>query len=170
MPCRFESYQAHFCKSQVVDIQLFGFFFMAKCELVCLVFYRKMLVTTAWFSCNYAMCHNNCLFFLIGMKWCLQVKYRMNKGVCMPFYDGKTNKLVILYFVDCLRMKYVCLYFRKPFAPFYTVKYGISSCDMRHFIVWYASFYFIIYHCWICGVCKDATPPYRNYAKKTRCQ
>lgn len=47
MPCRFESYQAHFCKSQVVDIQLFGFFFMAKCELVCLVFYRKMLVTTA---------------------------------------------------------------------------------------------------------------------------
>ena len=28
MPCRFESYQAHFYKSQVVDIQLFGFFFI----------------------------------------------------------------------------------------------------------------------------------------------
>ena len=56
-----------------------------------------------------------------------------DKGVCMPFYDEKTNKLLVLYFVDCLRMKYDCLYFRKPFAPFYAVKCGISSCDMRHF-------------------------------------
>ena len=51
----------------------------------------------------------------------------------MPFYDEKTKKLVVLYYVDCLRMKYDCLYFRKSFAPFYAVKYGLSSCDMRHF-------------------------------------
>ena len=129
-----------------------------------------MLVITAWFSCNYAMFHYNYLFFLIGNKWCLQVKYRVNKGVCMPFYDEITNKLLVLYFVDCLRMKYDCLYFRKPFVPFYMVKCGISSSNSCHFIVWYASFYFIIYHYWICGVCKDEVPPYRNYAKKTRCQ
>ena len=129
-----------------------------------------MLVTTAWFLCNYAMFHYNHLFFLIGMKWCLQVKYRVNKGVCMPFYDEKTNKLVMLYFVDCLRMKYVCLYFRKPFASFYAVKCVISSCNTCHFIVWYASFYFIIYHYRIDGVCKDEAPSYRNYAKRTRCQ
>ena len=51
----------------------------------------------------------------------------------MPFYDEKINKLLVLYFVDCLRMKYDSLYFRKPFASFYAVKCGISSCDMRHF-------------------------------------
>ena len=51
----------------------------------------------------------------------------------MPFYDEKTNKLVVLYFVDCLRMKYDCLYFRKSFASFYAVKYGISSCNLCHF-------------------------------------
>ena len=139
MPCRFESYQAHFCKSQVVDIQLFGSFFIAKCELVCLVFYRKMLVNTAWFLCNYAMFHYNHLFFLIGMKWCLQVKYHVNKGVCMPFYDEKTNKLLVLYFVDCLRMKYDCLYFRKPFASFYAVKCGISSCNTCRFTTYFDS-------------------------------
>ncbi|EFV03335.1 hypothetical protein HMPREF9420_2531 [Segatella salivae DSM 15606] len=53
----------------------------------------------------------------------------------MPFYDEKTNKLVMLYFVDCLRMKYDCLYFRKPFASFYAVKCGISSCNLCHFVV-----------------------------------
>ncbi|ERK01797.1 hypothetical protein HMPREF9145_0124 [Segatella salivae F0493] len=51
----------------------------------------------------------------------------------MPFYDEKTNKLVVLYFVDCLGKKYDCLYFRKSFASFYAVKYGISSCNLCHF-------------------------------------
>ena len=62
----------------------------------------------------------------------------------MPFYDEKTNKLLVLYFVDCLRMGYDCLYFRKPFAPFYVVKCGISSCDMRHFILSFITIGFVV--------------------------
>ena len=55
------------------------------------------------------------------------MKYCVNKGVCMPFYDEKTNKLVVLYFVDCLRMKYDCLYFRKSFASFYAEVWELEA-------------------------------------------